>query len=69
MTERLDNFRLWIKEQGLKATAQRDDIAQVFFSTTRHISVEELSDLMPRLGIFLSDKSVGMCVRIGSVCV
>ena len=42
MTERLDNFRLWIKEQGLKATAQRDDIAQVFFSTTRHISVEEL---------------------------
>lgn len=42
MTERLDSFRLWIKEQGLKATAQRDDIAQVFFSTTRHISVEEL---------------------------
>ena len=42
MTKRLDNFRLWIKEQGLKATAQRDDIAKVFFSTTRHISVEEL---------------------------
>ena len=31
MSDRLDTFRLWIKEQGLKATAQREDIAQVFF--------------------------------------
>ena len=42
MSERLDTFRLWIKEQGLKTTAQREDIARVFFSITRHISVEEL---------------------------
>lgn len=42
MNNRLAVFRQWIKEQGLKATAQREEIAQVFFSTNRHISVEEL---------------------------
>ena len=42
MSNRLVVFRQWIKERGLKATAQREDIAQAFFSTNRHISVEEL---------------------------
>lgn len=42
MSDRLSIFRQWIREQGLKATAQREDIAQVFFATNRHISVEEL---------------------------
>lgn len=54
MSERLDTFRLWIKEQGLKATAQREDIARVFFAITRHISVEELysevRQVNPRVG-------------------
>ena len=54
MSDRLDTFRLWIKEQGLKATAQREDIAQVFFAITRHISVEELysevRQINPRVG-------------------
>ena len=44
----------WIKEQGLKATAQREDIAQVFFAINRHISVEELyrevRKVNPRVG-------------------
>jgi Fur family ferric uptake transcriptional regulator len=47
-------FRQWIKEQGLKATSQREDIAQVFFSVHRHISVEELysevRQVNPRVG-------------------
>ena len=42
MSDRLSTFRQWIKEQGLKATSQREDIAQVFFATNVHISVEEL---------------------------
>ena len=54
MSDRLTQFRHWIKEQGLKATSQREDIAQVFFSTDRHISVEELYSevrrLNPRVG-------------------
>ena len=54
MKDRLNIFRQWIKEQGLKATAQREDIAQVFFSVKRHISVEELYSevrrVNPRVG-------------------
>lgn len=54
MNDRLETFREWIKEQGLKSTAQRDDIAQVFFNANRHISVEELRSevrqVNPRVG-------------------
>ena len=54
MKDRLETFRQWIKEQGLKATAQREDIAQVFFTAERHISVEELysavREINPRVG-------------------
>ena len=54
MSRRLEIFQQWIKEQGLKATSQREDIAQVFFSTNRHISVEELYNevrrVNPRVG-------------------
>lgn len=53
-TDRLETFHQWIKEQGLKSTAQRDDIAQVFFNSDRHISVEELysevRQINPRVG-------------------
>jgi Fur family ferric uptake transcriptional regulator len=42
VNDRLSQFLQWIKEQGLKTTSQREDIAQVFFSADRHISVEEL---------------------------
>jgi Fur family ferric uptake transcriptional regulator len=40
--ERLVEFQRWLKERGLKATSQRDEIARVFFGSRRHISVEEL---------------------------
>ena len=42
MDDRLPTFQQWLKEHGLKATSQRDDIARVFFASGRHISVEEL---------------------------
>ena len=35
-------FRERLKEHGLKSTAQRDDIARVFFQLGRHVSAEEL---------------------------
>jgi Fur family transcriptional regulator, ferric uptake regulator len=54
VSDRLEIFRQWIKDQGLKATAQREDIAQVFFTINRHISVEELYSevrhVNPRVG-------------------
>jgi len=50
----LDGFREWLKERGLKTTSQRDDIARVFLSANRHISVEELyaavKKVNPRVG-------------------
>ncbi len=68
MTERLDNFRLWIKEQGLKATAQRDDIAQVFFSTTRHISVEELYNEVRRVNSRVGYATVYRTLKLLKEC-
>jgi Fur family ferric uptake transcriptional regulator len=35
-------FKEHLRRQGLKSTAQRDDIAHVFFASRGHISVEEL---------------------------
>ena len=43
-----------LARNGLKSTAQRDDIARVFFASNRHISVEELyrevKRVNPRIG-------------------
>jgi len=54
VSDRIGMFRQWIREQGLKATSQREDIAKVFFSVNRHISVEELysevRQVNPRVG-------------------
>lgn len=41
-SERLTVFHARLKERGLKSTAQRDDIARVFFELGHHISAEEL---------------------------
>jgi Fur family transcriptional regulator, ferric uptake regulator len=40
--ERMALFHERLREHGLKSTAQRDDIARVFFELGRHISAEEL---------------------------
>ena len=50
----LEIFREWLKERGFKTTSQRDDIARVFLSADRHISVEQLyaevRKVNPRVG-------------------
>ena len=52
--DRFAIFKDHLRQQGLKSTAQRDDIAHVFFSSSRHISVEELyhavKQVSPRIG-------------------
>lgn len=54
LTTPLDTFRRWLHERGLKTTSQRDDIARVFLTGNRHISVEELyaavKKVNPRVG-------------------
>ena len=52
--ERFTAFRRALKEKGLKSTAQRDDIARVFFAGHRHMSIDELyrevRKINPRVG-------------------
>ena len=47
-------FEQALRERGLKSTAQRDDIAKVFFGSTGHFSVEDLhlavKKVNPRVG-------------------
>ncbi len=37
---RMQRFEQALRERGLKSTAQRDDIARVFFAAREHLSVE-----------------------------
>jgi len=51
---RKQRFEQALRERGLKSTAQRDDIAKVFFSGDAHFSVDELYTAVrkvnPRVG-------------------
>ena len=51
---RMQRFEQALRERGLKSTAQRDDIAKVFFSADRHYSVDDLYTAVrkvnPRVG-------------------
>ena len=42
MEEKLDKLRAYISKQGLKYSRQREAIAEVFFETDGHISVDDL---------------------------
>jgi Fur family ferric uptake transcriptional regulator len=52
--ERFAAFRKALREKGLKSTAQRDDIARVFFANASHLSIDELyrevRKVSPRVG-------------------
>ena len=69
MSSQLEVFRQWIKEQGLKATSQREDIAQVFFAANRHISVEELysevRQVNPRVGYATVYRTMKLLMECG----
>jgi Fur family transcriptional regulator, ferric uptake regulator len=51
---RMQRFEQALRERGLKSTAQRDDIAKVFFSSDAHVSVDDLYTAVrranPRVG-------------------
>ncbi len=46
---RMRRFEQALRERGLKSTAQRDDIARVFFGAEGHLSVEELYAAVKRV--------------------
>lgn len=54
MEAKLDKFRDFIRERGLKATRQRDEIARWFFESDGHLSADavyrEVKQISPGIG-------------------
>lgn len=54
MEAKLDKFREFIRERGLKATRQRDEIARWFFESDGHLSADsvyrEVKQISPGIG-------------------
>ena len=42
ITKKIDALKTYLDEKGMKSTSQRDFIAETFFKTNTHISLEEL---------------------------
>ncbi len=67
--ERFEIFKDHLRKQGLKSTAQRDDIAHVFFASKRHISVEELyrdvKRVNPRIGYATVYRTIKLLAECG----
>jgi Fur family transcriptional regulator, ferric uptake regulator len=43
--EHIERFKGWLTEQGLKYTRQRQAIAEVFFESGQHLSLDDLLEL------------------------
>ena len=67
----LDRFAIFkehLRHQGLKSTAQRDDIARVFFASNRHISVEELYNAVKRVNPRIGYATVYRTMKLLTEC-
>lgn len=61
-------FKEHLRQQGLKSTAQRDDIARVFFASQRHISVEELYHAVKHVNPGIGYATVYRTVKLLTEC-
>lgn len=66
--DRFAVFKEHLRRQGLKSTAQRDDIARVFFGTRRHISVEELYNEVKRVNPHIGYATVYRTMKLLTEC-
>jgi len=66
---RMRQFEQALRERGLKSTSQRDDIARVFFSAERHLSIEELyrgvKKVNPRVGYATVYRTLKLLKEVG----
>jgi Fur family ferric uptake transcriptional regulator len=65
---RMHRFEQALRARGLKSTAQRDDIARVFFGTERHLSVEELYGAVKRVNPRVGYATVYRTLRLLKEC-
>ena len=61
-------FRKIIEEKGLKSTSQREDIADSFFKTTTHISLDELLKKVKRKNPRIGYATVYRTMRLLTEC-
>lgn len=54
----LDSFRTWLREQGLRCTQERQEIAAAFLRTDRHVEAEELLLRMREAGSAVSRATI-----------
>ncbi len=66
--DRFAIFKEHLRQQGLKSTAQRDDIAHVFFASNRHISVEELYNEVKRVNPRIGYATVYRTMKLLTEC-
>lgn len=66
--DRFSIFKEHLRRQGLKSTAQRDDIAHVFFASHRHISVEELYNAVKRVNPRIGYATVYRTMKLLTEC-
>jgi len=66
--DRFAIFKEHLRQQGLKSTAQRDDIARVFFGSNRHISVEELYNAVKRVNPRIGYATVYRTMKLLTEC-
>ena len=64
----MEAFHARLRERGLKSTAQRDDIARVFFEMGRHISAEELYAEVKKINPHVGYATIYRTLRLLKEC-
>ena len=68
LPDRFAIFKEHLRQQGLKSTSQRDDIARVFFASHRHISVEELYNAVKQINSRIGYATVYRTMKLLTEC-
>jgi len=66
--DRFAIFKDHLRRQGLKSTAQRDDIAHVFFASRGHVSVEELYHQVKQVNAHIGYATVYRTMKLLTEC-
>jgi Fur family ferric uptake transcriptional regulator len=64
----MELFHARVKQKGLKSTAQRDDIARVFFDIGHHISAEELYAEVKKISPHVGYATIYRTLRLLKEC-
>jgi Fur family ferric uptake transcriptional regulator len=66
--DRLATFKEHLRRQGLKSTAQRNDIVRIFFASNAHRSVEELYAAVKRVNPGIGYATVYRTMKLLAEC-